>query len=329
MRNPRQQSRRSGMTLVELLVVIAIIAVLVALLLPAVQSARAAARRVWCANNTKQIALAFLAFESGNGRLPPLAVRWEDRDSFLGRSNPSGSLGVDSWFNDHSWYSFIGPYIEELAWHSTIDLRKSFSHERNLNPRKVKISLFGCPEDGIKENEWSKQTWARVRGNYAVNAGNTDYGQQTKGGIPFLGAPFTPRSGTVLASIRDGLSSTVLTAEVITTLSSEWWAGPISDFTIAVGGQSFTGWLGPNSPTPDESIRECPRPSHYNGIPGCNLTFSDEANVKRAVLAARSKHAGGVTTAMCDGSVHFVTDSVDLLGVWRPMTTARGGEPGR
>jgi len=318
--------KKRGFTLVEILVVIAVVASLVALLLPAVQSVRESARRVSCANNTKQIALAFLAYESGNGRLPPLAVRWEDRDVFLGRSNPSGSIGVDSWFNDHSWYSFIGPYIEELAWHSGIVFEKSFSHEKNLIPRKAKISLFGCPGDGIKENEWGKPTWARVRGNYAVNAGNTDYGQRTKGGVPFLGAPFTPRSGAELAGVRDGLSNTLLTAEVITTLSSEWWAGPISDFTISVGGQSFTGWLSPNSPTPDESIRECPRPSHYNGIPGCNMTFSDEANVKRAVLAARSKHVGGVTVSMCDGSVHFVSDSVDLLGVWRPMTTARGGE---
>jgi prepilin-type N-terminal cleavage/methylation domain-containing protein/prepilin-type processing-associated H-X9-DG protein len=318
--------KRSGFTLVEILVVVSIIGALVALLLPAVQSAREAARRVSCANNTKQIALAFLAYESAEGRLPTMAVRWEDTDSFRGRSNPSGAIGVDSWFNDHSWYSFIGPYIEELAWNSSIDFQKSFSHERNLGPRKVKISLFGCPDDGLKENEWGKPTWARVRGNYAVNAGNTDYGQGTKSGVPFLGAPFAPRGGMALAGIRDGLSRTLLTAEVITTLSSEWWAGPISDFAISVGGQTFTGWLGPNSTAPDESVRECPRPSHYNGIPGCNLTFPDEANVKRSVLAARSKHRGGVTVSMCDGSVHFVSDSVDLLGVWRPMTTARGGE---
>ena len=59
------------------------------------------------------------------------------------------------------------------------------------------------------------------------------------------------------------------------------------------------------------------------------MTFSAEEQTKRSLFAARGKHAGGVTTAKCDGSVHFVADTVDLLGVWRPMTTARGGEASR
>ena len=329
MRSRHQPFRRSGMTLVELLVVIAIIAVLVALLLPAVQSARAAARRVSCGNNMKQLALGLLAYESANSCLPPMAVRWEDTDSWMGSSTRSSFFAANVWFNDHGWYTLIGPQIEQLAWHSSIVFEKSFSDEVNLAQRKVKIPLFGCPEDGLKENEWSHRNWARVRGNYVVNAGNTDYGQATKNGVAFGGAPFAPRAGVQMAAIRDGLSNTLLTAEVITTLSSEWWGGPISDFSISLGGQTFTGWFGPNSRTPDESIRECPRPEQYNGIPGCTMTSADSLQTKRAVFAARSRHAGGVTTTMCDGSVHFVDDTVDLMGVWRPMTTSRGGEIGR
>jgi len=317
---------RKAFTLVEILVVIAVIAVLVGLLLPAVQSARSAARRISCANNTRQLALGFLSYESSNGSLPPVAVRWENKDSFRGRSNPSGAVGVESWFNDYGWYSLIGPYIEQTAWHSSIDFSRSFSHEANLGPRRAKISLFGCPDDGLKENEWSHKNWARVRSNYVVNAGNTDYGQSDKCDVNFGGAPFVPRSGARMASIRDGLSSTLMTSEVITTLSSEWWGGPISDVSISLGGQTFTGWLGPNSLSPDESVRECPLPSQYNGIPGCTLAYPDEGSTKRGIFAARSKHHGGVTVSYCDGSVHFVSDSVDLLGVWRPMTTARGGE---
>lgn len=148
-----------------------------------------------CANNTKQLALAFLSHESANGGLPPMAVRWEHTDSYLGRSNPSGTVGVEAWFNDHGWYSFMGPFIEQLAWHSSIRFDKSFSDELNLGPRKVKIPLFGCPEDGLRENEWSHRNWARVRGNYAVNAGNTNYGQTTKDGVEFGRAPFAPRAG--------------------------------------------------------------------------------------------------------------------------------------
>jgi prepilin-type processing-associated H-X9-DG protein len=321
--------RRIGITLVEVLVVIAIIAVLVGLLLPAVQSAREAGRRVSCANNTKQLALAFLVYESSHGRLPPMAVRWENTDKYLGTSERSTLVSANRWFNDHAWYTLIGPQIEQIPWYTSMRLDKSFSDVSNLQPRQTKIPLYGCPSDGLRENEWSHPNWARVRGNYVVNAGNTDYGQATKAGVSFLGAPFTPRAGMTLAGIRDGLSKTLLTSEVISTLSSQWWGGPISDFTIASGGQTFTGWFGPNSRTPDESVRVCPRPEQYNGIPGCTLTFTSEEDTKRAVFAARSKHRSGVNASMCDGSVRFIEDGVDLLGVWRPMTTSRGGEAGR
>jgi prepilin-type N-terminal cleavage/methylation domain-containing protein len=316
--------KKNGFTLVEILVVIAVVAALVALLLPAVQSARESARRVSCANNTKQIALAFIAYESSEGRLPPMAVRWRDSDSWMGSSRRSDFFAANVWFNDHGWYTLIGPYIEQLGWYSSIRFDKSFSDEVNLEQRKVKIPLFGCPSDGLKENEWSHKNWARVRGNYVVNAGNTNYGQTEKDGVAFGGAPFTPRSGMSLAGVRDGSSNTLLTAEVITTLSSEWWGGPISDLSISLGGQTFTGWLGPNSSSPDESARDCPRPQQYNGIPGCTRLRGESS--KLGVYASRSKHSGGVTVSRCDGSVHFVSDSVDLLGVWRPMTTARGGE---
>jgi prepilin-type N-terminal cleavage/methylation domain-containing protein len=321
--------KRSGFTLVEVLVVIAILAILIALLLPAVQSARATARRVACANKVRQISLAMLAYETAKGSLPPMCVRWENTDSWRGSAVRSNLISANRWFNDHGWYTLIGAQIEETAWYATIRFDKSFSDEVNLAPRKVKIPLYACPDDGLKENEWSHKNWSRVRGNYVVNAGNTDYGQATKNGVAFGGAPFTPRVGAKLSSISDGLSKTQMVSEVITTLSSEWWGGPISDFSISLGGQTFTGWLAPNSRTPDESIRECPQPSQYNGIPGCRLTFPDEENTKRAVFAARSKHLGGVHASRCDGSVQFVDDSIDLVGVWRPMTTASGGDMAR
>jgi prepilin-type N-terminal cleavage/methylation domain-containing protein/prepilin-type processing-associated H-X9-DG protein len=320
---PPCRSNGRGFTLVELLVVIAILALLMALLLPAVQGARAAARRVQCANSVRQLGLAFTSFAAVNEAFPAFALTWEHAE-YVSRCG-----GPGSWFDDHGWYSQIGPQIEQQAWHDSINFQRSFSDAVNDAPRRVKIPLYACPDDGLKENEWPSVTWARVRGNYAVNAGNTNYGQTAKDGVEFGRAPFAPRAGVQLAAIRDGLSNTLLTSEVITTLSSEWWGGPISDFSISLGGQTFTGWLGPNSPTPDEAARGCPRPEQYNGIPGCTLTSPDEESSKRGAYAARSKHAGGVTAAMCDGSVHFVADSVDLLGVWRPMTTARGGEPGR
>lgn len=310
---------RPGFTLVELLVVIAILALLMALLMPAVQGARAAARRTQCGNNVRQLGMAFSSFASVNEAFPAFALSWEHAE-YVSRCG-----GPGSWFDDHGWYTQIGVQIEQQGWYDSINFQRSFSDAVNDAPRRVKIPLYACPDDGLKENEWPSVTWARVRGNYAVNAGNTNYGQAARAGVPFLGAPFGPRRGPGLATISDGLSNTLMVAEIITTGTSIWWGGPISDFSTSLGGQTFNGWLPPNSPVPDDSTRLCPRPEEFNGIPGCTLISGD---MKQGQFAARSKHSGGVTVALCDGSVRFVADTVDLLGVWRPLTSARGGRAG-
>jgi prepilin-type N-terminal cleavage/methylation domain-containing protein/prepilin-type processing-associated H-X9-DG protein len=315
---PRSSATR-GFTLVELLVVIAILALLMALLLPAVQGARGAARRTQCANNVRQLATAFSSFASVNDAFPAFALTWEHAEY------ASRCAGPGSWFDDHGWYTQIGPQIEQQGWYDSINFQRSFSDTVNDAPRRVKIPLYACPDDGLKENEWPSTTWARVRGNYAVNAGNTNYGQTDRAGVRFLGAPFGPRRSPGLATISDGLSNTLMVAEIITTSSSIWWGGPISDFSTSLGGQTFNGWLPPNSPVPDDSTRLCPRPEQFNGIPGCTLISGD---MKQGQFAARSKHGDGVTVALCDGSVRFVADTVDLLGVWRPLTSARGGRAG-
>ena len=99
---------RNAFTLVELLVVIAIIGILIALLLPAVQAAREAARRTQCGNKIKQLALAMTIHDNNKKRLPPGTKYWV--------GDPSDG---DSWNNSHSWYSFVGPYIEEVGWSNT------------------------------------------------------------------------------------------------------------------------------------------------------------------------------------------------------------------
>jgi len=311
--------RERGFTLVELLVVIAIIATLIGLLLPAVQAARAAARRTQCANHVRQLALGFVTYASTAKSFPSFAMSWDDVEY------RTRSAGPGTWYDDHGWYSQLGPYIEQQAWYDEINFEKSFSDVVNDAPRRYKIPLFACPEDGLKENEWQSNLWARLRGNYAVNAGNTNYGQTDRSGVRFLGAPFGPRRSPRLGQITDGLSKTLLVAEVITTGSSSTWAGPISDIATALGGQTFNGWLPPNSPVPDDSTRVCPQPQNYNGIPGCTLISGD---MKQGQFAARSKHSMGVTVATCDGAVRFVSDTIDLLSVWRPLSTARGGQSG-
>lgn len=110
--------------------------------------------------------------------------------------------------------------------------------------------------------------------------------------------------------------------EVIVVQSvSTGWHGPLSDFNTALGGQTFEAWNTPNSPTFDDVARLCPPPNALNGIPGCNL-IADSADQS---IACRSKHPGGVNTSLCDGSVRFFTDGINIV-TWRALATAQGGE---
>jgi hypothetical protein len=245
----------------------------------------------------------------------------------------NGDAGAGSWYDDYTWVPHVGPFMELQNWYDQFNFSVSVSDAANEAPRRFKVEMFGCATDGLKENEWGDQTWARVRTNYAVNAGNTDYGQRAKGGVSYGGAPFTFRKGLNFSAIDDGLSNTLMLAEVIS-VGEEMgnnWGGPVSDTMIACGGQAFTAWLAPNSRTPDGVWRVCAGDTSkggskaaLNSMPDCTSTYVSEAYDQ--TLASRSKHMVGVHVAMCDGSVHFVSNFVDL-NTWRALSTAKGREP--
>jgi hypothetical protein len=156
-----------------------------------------------------------------------------------------------------------------------------------------------------------------------VNWGNTDYGQQTKGTVTFGGAPFSYRGSGNFSKITDGTSNTLMMAEIIATTTTGW-GGPLSDFQLALGSQTFNGWYTPNSKTFDEVSRQCPAAGDLNGIPGCT-NIGGSGTEPNQVFVARSKHTGGVHALLCDGAVRFISDNIDL-NVWRNLSTARGGE---
>lgn len=312
---------RPAFTLVELLVVIAIIGILVSLLLPAVQSAREAARRMECGNNLKQFGLAMANYETAHQGYPPAAMSWETADE--------PKRGFGSWYDDHGWYTQIGPQIEQQNWHDKIDFKVSFSHTNNDAARRHKIKLHRCPSDiDFQENEWPNTNWARVRTNYVVNFGNTWYGQTDRAGVKFGGAPFTYRRSTAVSEIKDGLSNTLMISEILKVRTeSTAWHGPLSDGTTCLGGQTFETWLPPNSNSPDDMARHTGISSAAftgNGIPVPN-NIGGADKTKEQSFAARSHHTGGVQAVLCDGSVHFYSDSIDLA-TWRALSTARGGE---
>lgn len=364
----RRRSNARGFTLVELLVVIAIIGILIALLLPAVQAAREAARRTQCANNLKQSGLAMTNYDCAKKKLPPGTKYWWGDD-------PTGSTtsGVDpeggSWWDDHGWYIWVCPFIEETALLNAVHTDKSFSDASNYTARTMKVPMFECPSDGMYPDEFNSgpnpTLWARWRANYAVNFGNTNYGQTNQAKIDathpgltkFKGAPFGPsilpgkknsvnqnlQGSRPLAKIPDGTSHTLLMAEVRTIKRDSGWGGPISEIETALGGQTFEGTLLPNDPVGDYTNRVgCTGGTgngtgaptlttmELDGVPPCNCLGGDpptRANVDGQFFAARSKHVGGVNASFCDGSTRFVTEVIDI-NVWRSLCSADGGESG-
>jgi prepilin-type N-terminal cleavage/methylation domain-containing protein/prepilin-type processing-associated H-X9-DG protein len=323
-RSTLADERHWGFTLVELLVVIAIIGILIGLLLPAINAAREAGRRAKCQNNLKQLSLAMINFENNRGGFPAMAMGW------VGQPFHKGEV----WSDDHGWYSQIGAFIEQAGWSRWIDMSVSLGNTKNSVPRRYMNPLFACPSDrGLQRNQWDQDEWARLRGNYMVNAGNTNYGQTTMNGVPFLGAPFTYLRRTPTSKITDGLSHTLLMSEVrvlpeLNAQGGGGWGGPTSDFETSLGGQIFNGWLPPNSTDGDLVARKILTADFYQaaGIPvPTALSGSDDEQTVLESNAARSRHSGGVVATYCDGSVCFAADTISPA-IWRGLTTARGAE---
>ncbi|MFO0788438.1 MAG: DUF1559 domain-containing protein [Pirellulales bacterium] len=350
----KKESR--AFTLVELLVVIAIIGILVALLLPAIQAAREAARRNRCTNSLRQLGVAMLNYESTKKGLPAMALCWTNAD--MAARYPAGYPG--SWYDDHGWYLPLMPYIEEAGLAGLVDVKKSFSDPANEQGRRALVPILACPSDiGLQKNEWSNATWARVRTSYVVNAGNTVYGQHDVGTCPFGtfpacirfgGAPFIPRKVNKLSRITDGTSSTLMMSEVLILPETDTWGGPYADTQTALGGQTFTGFHTPNAQGAANADALCRQgewwtnqksgwlqqglPVSASGAPAAPVSApsnapadakTDSNGHKQQHICARSKHPGGVNASRCDGSVGFFTDDIDIV-TWNAMTSASGGE---
>jgi prepilin-type N-terminal cleavage/methylation domain-containing protein/prepilin-type processing-associated H-X9-DG protein len=235
MENRLMIRRKRGFTLIELLVVIAIIAVLISLLLPAVQSAREAARRAQCVNNLKQIGLAIHNYHSSNDALPPsgsshifvcsdggqLKQAWSSKARILPYMEQQATFNSANFMLDPEW-SWGGGVDAPTGWEAS-----------NVTTKATRIDSFLCPSDNKKGNRNNRASTVDVKGNagvaqtanYCENIGGNRwfYGGQPNGIAYFHGSTAPcggyleqqTRQTITFASISDGLSMTALWSEII------------------------------------------------------------------------------------------------------------------
>jgi prepilin-type N-terminal cleavage/methylation domain-containing protein/prepilin-type processing-associated H-X9-DG protein len=340
---------RRGFTLVELLVVIAIIAILIALLVPAVQKVREASARASCSNNVKQLALACHAYHDTYNQFP-YGRKFDNWDTY------TWSELVLPYIEEEAIYKGY-VFINHPEWTEDYPGPNGpiGDNTRQRASRHAVINTFLCPSDnGPNTNEIDTTEFGMIRANYRACTGSGDmYGDEVNSGAPgpwglgvFGVTPYQttdpaghifdktgqPRTaGCELSKISDGASNTVLLSEALSPDSSEGWGGPIGDILYGnMGGGLFTTTITPNSTSPDRPIGPCPRDQGILSYHAPCLSLGGNAWWSRsavgAYVGARSRHSGGVNVAMADGSVHFVSDNIDLA-TWRALGTRANDDP--
>lgn len=353
-----------GFTLVELLVVIAIIGILIALLLPAVQSAREAARRSQCRNNVKQISLGAHNFASAHKEFPYLRKNDFMAGSYTSDSSPNSGGGSPLWESgmSYTWLQQILPFIEESAAYAhyvEAGMNKGafgtamgeYNYPGGGAPsthgylaRTAILPSFVCPTEvqtPMQDEMTRVGGWfGRSVGNYrACVGGGNIYGNRIRRDPIAEG----PRAGAWQVKvgqrfpntlqikptqITDGTSHTILFAEGMSMINTNQndYGGVIGDHTrAAMGGSMFSCFETPNTSVADNiSFVRCPLKNSGYPTELCTMVAGNKAE-ELAWAAARSRHPGGVTVGFADGSVQYVTDRIALIA-WRALGSRDGGD---
>jgi prepilin-type N-terminal cleavage/methylation domain-containing protein/prepilin-type processing-associated H-X9-DG protein len=330
--------KRRGFTLIELLVVISIIGVLVGLLLPAVQQAREAARKMQCANNMKQVGLAIQNYESSNGCIVSGYISSTVPLTYcpvLG-NNPDPSTGDNGpgW----GWLALLLPNLEQRPLYDSINFQLPTWVAENATAVTIPLNVFVCPSAnnpsptcpivGADMNLLPVANQYFARSNYQYNQGWNDSGIPATVNLddPVKGCngPIYRNSRIKFAEVRDGLSNTIVVGEKTPFLADSSWVGIVPGyrhFAYNAFASAGTGGLGVNYDYASALLATHSGPSLYENPvvihpPNSPLGHTDEMY---------SLHPGGANVLLGDGSVHFIKESIHLR-VWQSLCSRNGGE---
>ena len=355
MNKPVSPERRSGFTLIELLVVIAIIATLIALLLPAVQQAREAARRSMCKNHLKQIGLALHNYHETHSAFPAGYFSY-------GTSNGSGpawaNIDPDTWdaAPGWSWSAMLLPYLDQATVYNSLDVNRPCWDASHAAIVEAKLSVFLCPTSSggdepfvIQDSTGSPLLMSGSpvrfgRSHYVASHGQESCwgqcGASTTGDIftniytqatttvtingdasRVADGPFFRNSRTKMRDITDGTSNTVFLGEHSSKLSDKTWVGVVPGaFTHP---RFSTPENGPDAAATLTLVHAGPSGGELDitGFPIIHPTNFPTYHVGQMF----SEHTGGGHICMGDGSVRFVSENIDLL-VWSELASIGEGE---
>ncbi len=284
-------SRRNAFTLVELLVVIAIIGILIAMLLPAVQAAREAARRMSCTNNLKQIGLALHNYHDTHRTLP---TGWIGFNA----SGAADFVGEPGW----AWSTRILPFLEQQPLYETIDTNTWVADPVNDRARVSTVPTFICPSDVGKdvftlmeaideEHESTTPVTTLAKSNYPGVFGTLDMHAVCEQGEPgYNGCQgngmFYLNRNVAFRDITDGLSNTFMVGERWSKWIQSTWTGVVHG-----------GWHAP---------------ARVVAVASDGFPPNSEANVEQQTHNFSSFHPAGTNFLLCDGHVKMISETIDV-----------------